>query len=61
MKFEAYDVVPLRDHANPVQCKERNAQFWGLYGVIGTDAYAIGDFSSRTDAEFIKDAIQASE
>ena len=61
MKFKKYKVVPLRDHANPVECKERNAQFWGLYGVDKSDdAYAVGDFSSKADAEFIKDAILAS-
>lgn len=58
MKFSEYAVVPLRDHANPVQCEERNAQFWGLFGIDeNDDAYAIGDFSSRADAEFIKGAI----
>ena len=61
MKFESYKIVPLRDHSNPAQCEERNAQFWGLYGVDSNDdAYAIGDFSEKTDAEFIRDAIQAS-
>jgi len=61
VKFDKYKVVPLRDHSNPVQCKERNAQFWGLFGIDEKDdAYAVGDFSSRSDAEFIKDAIEAS-
>lgn len=60
MKFDKYEVVPLRDHTQPVQCEERNAQFWGLYGIDKDDAYAIGDFSSKADAEFIRDAIQAS-
>ena len=61
MTFEKYKVVPLRGHAKPVQCEERNAQFWGLYGIDDKDdAYAIGDFSSRADAEFIRDAVQAS-
>lgn len=61
MKFERYEVVPLRDHAHPTQCAERNAQFWGLFGIDKmNDAYAIGDFSSRTDAEFIKGALEAS-
>jgi len=62
VKFQKYEVVPLRDHTNPVQCEERNAQFWGLFGIDAKDdAYAVGDFSSRADAEFIKDAIIASE
>ena len=62
MKFQKYKVVPLRDHINPVQCQERNAMYWGLYGIDkADDAYAIGDFSSKTDAEFIKDAIEASQ
>lgn len=61
MKFITYEVVPLRDHANPVQCAERNAQFWGLYGIDEQDdAFAIGDFSTKEDAEFIKGAIEAS-
>jgi hypothetical protein len=61
VKFEKYEVVPLRDYDNPVQCEERNAQFWGLYGVNkDDDAFAIGDFSSKAGAEFIKGAINAS-
>ena len=61
MKFEKYEVVPLKNHSNPEQCEERNAQFWGLYGIDkNDDAYAVGDFSSKTDAEFIRSAIQAS-
>ena len=62
MKFEKYDVVPLRDHSQPRQCSERNAEFWGLYGIdINDDAYAIGDFNAKSDAEFIRDAILASQ
>jgi len=61
LKFKSYEVVPLRDETNPVQCEERNAQFWGLFGIDNDDnAFAIGDFSDRSSAEFIKDAIQAS-
>ena len=61
MRFERYQVVPLKDHSLPVQCEERNASFWGLYGIdILGDAYAIGDFSSKPDAEFIRDALIAS-
>lgn len=61
MKFIEYEVVPLRNHAHPVQCEERNAQFWGLYGIDeNKDAFAIGDFSSKQDAELIKGAIEAS-
>jgi hypothetical protein len=37
------------------------ADFWGLFGVdTEGNAYAIGDFSEKSDAEFIRDAIQAS-
>jgi len=61
VKFQKYEVVPLRDLASPVQCEERNAQFWGLYGINkDDDAFAIGDFDSKADAEFIKDALIAS-
>lgn len=61
MKFEKYKVVPLKDPANPVECAVRNVQFWGLYGIDEhNDAFAIGDFSSKADAEFIRDAIEAS-
>ena len=44
-----------------VECKPKHADFWGLYGVdnIG-NRYAIGDFSTKSDAEFIRDAIHAS-
>lgn len=61
MKFKKFEVVPLRDQTNPVQTEERNAQFWGLYGVTNNDdAYAIGDFTSKDDAEFIRGALEAS-
>jgi len=62
VKFVKYVIVPFRDHNNPVQCEERNAQLWGLYGVDeAEDAFAVGDFSSKLDAEFIRDAINASD
>ena len=62
MKFLTYEVVPLRNHANPMQCGERDAQFWGLYGIDkNDDAFAIGDFSDKQSAEFIRDAIKASD
>ena len=60
MKFERYTIVPLRNHADPVECVERLAQFWGLYGVDEHDnAYAIGDFSSKADAEQIRSGIES--
>ena len=62
MKFQSYIVAPLKHHSNPVECAERNAQFWGLFGIDeNDDAFAIGDFSTKQDAEFIKDAIEASD
>lgn len=62
MKFNSFKVVPLQDLGECVeQCEERNADLWGLYGIdANDDAYAIGDFSTKHDAEFIKDALQAS-
>lgn len=61
MKFETYDVVPLRGHDNPETCEELDADFWGLYGIDKDgNAFAVGDFSSKSDAEFIRDAIYAS-
>jgi len=62
VRFNHYEIVALRDlgeHAE--ECKEKDADFWGLYGITdNNNAYAIGDFSSREDAEFIKDAIKPS-
>lgn len=61
MKFDSYEVVPLQDLGEHVeQCEERHADLWGLYGVSKGDAYAIGDFSTKSDAQFIKDALEAS-
>ena len=62
MQFISYEIVPLRDSGETAeQCEERNADFWGLFGIDkDKDAYAIGDFSSKSDAEFIRDAINAS-
>lgn len=62
MKFQKYEVVPLQDHGETVvQCEERNADLWGLYGIDEhDDAYAVGDFRSKSDAEFIKGALEAS-
>jgi hypothetical protein len=43
------------------ECSAQHADFWGLYGIDSNDdAYAIGDFSTKRDAEFIRDAIIAS-
>lgn len=60
--FKSYEVVPLRglgEHCK--QCKPADADFWGLYGIDeNEDAFAIGDFSTKSDAEFIKDALIAS-
>ena len=62
MQFISYEIVPLRDSGETAeQCEERNADFWGLYGIDKDEnAFAIGDFSSKSDAEFIRDAINAS-
>ena len=61
MKFGKYEVVPLKDHTNPAACHEREAEFWGLYGIDENDfAWAIGDFNSKKDAEIIKDALMKS-
>ncbi len=62
MKFNSYEVVPLQDLGEHVeQCEERHADVWGLYGIDSHgDAYAIGDFSTKSDAQFIKDALDAS-
>ncbi len=61
MRFEKYVVVPLKDLGETTQeCEERNADFWGLFGIsYEGDAYAIGDFSEKSDAELIKGAIEA--
>ena len=62
MRFERYVIVPLQDlgeHAE--ECEERHADFWGLYGIDHEDnAYAVGDFCKKSDAKFIRDAINAS-
>ena len=62
MQFISYEIVPLRNSGESAeQCEERNADFWGLFGIDKDEnAYAIGDFSSKSDAEFIKGAINAS-
>ena len=63
MKFNSYEIVPLLDLGEHVeQCEERHAHLWGLYGIdpLG-DAYAIGDFSTKNDAQFIRDALIASK
>jgi hypothetical protein len=43
------------------ECKPEQADFWGLYGIDAEEnAFAIGDFSTKHDAEFIKGALIAS-
>ena len=63
MQFQSYFVTAMQDLGkHSVECEPKDADFWGLYGV-GLDcghAYAIGDFSTKTEAMFIKDAIEAS-
>lgn len=59
MKFISYEIVPLRELGEHCeQCEPRHAEYWGLYGIdeLG-DAYSIGDFSYKSDAELIKAAI----
>jgi hypothetical protein len=60
--FESYVVRPMRDLGETCEeCSAQHADFWGLYGIDSNDdAYAIGDFSTKRDAEFIRDAIIAS-
>ncbi len=62
MQFISYEIVPLRDSGETAeQCEERNADFWGLFGIDKDEnAFAIGDFSSKSDALVIRDAINAS-
>ena len=61
MKFISYEIVPLRELGEHCeQCEPRHAEFWGLYGIDSDDnAYAIGDFKHKSDAEFIKSGIEA--
>jgi len=62
VKFERYEVVPLKNQKTPVECAKRNAEFYGLFGIDkDNDAYAIGDFSDEAGAEFIRDALIASD
>ena len=60
MEFTRYGIVPLKnlgEHCE--QCDDRHAEFWGLFGFDNQDnAYAIGDFNNKSDAEFIKAAIE---
>jgi hypothetical protein len=60
--FRSYVVRPMRDLGEHCEeCPAHEADFWGLYGIdANDDAYAVGDFSTKIDAEFIKDAIEAS-
>lgn len=62
MTFESYRILPMQDLGE--HCEETTASradFWGLYGIDNDgNAYAIGDFSTKNDAEFIRDAIHAS-
>lgn len=61
MQFDTYEVVPLRDLGEHCeQCEPHLAEFWGLYGISDGQAYAVGDFANKSDAEFIKAAIQGS-
>jgi hypothetical protein len=55
--FIEYRVVPLTGSTatEPEACDERYADFWGLYGLDDDGwLYAIGDFSSKEEAEYIK-------
>jgi hypothetical protein len=54
--FQSFKVLPMRDLGEHCEeCEPRHADFWGLYGIEESgDAYAIGDFSTKSDAEFIR-------
>jgi hypothetical protein len=60
--FKSYEVVPMHELGEHCEeCKPERADFWGLYGIDEQgNAFAIGDFSTKYDAEFIKDALIAS-
>ncbi len=62
MAFKSYVTRPMRDLGEHCEeCMPRHADFWGLYGIdANDDAYAIGDFSTKSSAEFIRDALIAS-
>ena len=62
MTFLSYRILPMQDLGEHCEeCMPRHADFWGLYGIDkNDDAYAIGDFSTKSDAEFIRDAINTS-
>jgi hypothetical protein len=59
VQFVDYHVVALKDLGEHCEeCEEHEADFYGLYGVDDQgDAYAIGDFQTREDAELIKSGI----
>ena len=62
MEFISFVVRAMRDLGEHTEeCPAEQADFWGLYGIDeNDDAYAIGDFSTKCDAELIKDALEAS-
>lgn len=62
MTFLSYKILPMQDFGERTEeTTPGRADFWSLYGIDkNDDAYAIGDFSNKKDAEFIRDAINAS-
>lgn len=62
MTFESYEILPMQDLGEHCEeTKAHRADFWGLYGIDSEgNAYAIGDFSTKEDAEFIRNAISVS-
>lgn len=61
MRFESYDVRPVRDLGDECEvCEPEFADFWSLYGQLPNKQYVcIGDFSTKEGAEFVKAAIES--
>jgi len=62
VQYEKLIVSPMKKEGLAVvQCSEESAQWHSLFGIDAKqDAYYVGDFNSRSAAEFVRDALEAS-
>ena len=60
-EFDRYDVYAIRDYGDYAQeaKDDKHATFYGLYGWVESGGFyvAIGDYTSRFDAEIVADVL----
>lgn len=59
-KFTGFEIHPIKRSpiGSTVATGDDEADFFTLYGVVGGDLFAIGDYNTRKDAERCQNSIE---